>query len=960
MPLRTALCAHVILLLASLAGAAGLAHASDLDEFKVKREQVFEFAQQPAVTRNGDHIVVTFESKGYCDATVAIEDNDGRIIRHLASGVLGKKAPPPFQKDSLKQQVVWDGKDDQGKYVDDKDSHQVRVSLGLKPEFEKNLYWSPYKRFSQGSPLMTATPEGVLVYEGLGCDSVKLFGHDGKYVRTVYPFPANKLEAAKGLDWKDFPQGFRLPWKQSAYQQTLLTSGDNANWFDQLGRKGHGATGMAERGGRIALAYLKLNRLGLDGTTGGLELTGGKTCIELQLRREGPPLQVGPTSVAISPDGKTAYLAGYATRHPRNFETYHVVQSIPFDGSGDAKIFAGEFGFKDGRATGEGNAPGKFTNATSVDCDEQGRVYVSDYMNDRIQIFSPDGKVLKEVKVARPALVRLNRKNGQMYVFSWCMPSWHYQAANPKNEPITVTKLGPFEDPKQLAKFKIPGDDGKDLVFGRYGTYTGLPTELFYTAEIDSWTEPPTIWFVSDCRNDAELGVHGGNGGRTTPYEACGIRIFKEKGSKLEKIADFGKTTVEEVVRAKPPSNAIQHCYVNPVNGKLYLAEADSAPTVKASGYWLEIDPESAKIKELKLPFNPVDAAFDLNGYAYLRNTNVIVRYDSRTWREIPWDYGEEFEAIGRDGGIGGHSTPVISGLVLPSQSPVCYHQGGINVSPKGYVIASCAYRYTGISGMVGESTVDLKSMASLGKPYTPRMYPGRVFSSTSPCIHVWDTHGKQVYEDAVPGVHQVDGVAMDRDDNIYFMHTATRMLDGKPYINSMSETLTKMRPKNGKIISAGGAQIPVPPGQEPKQPMAGKGVWIENAEWYYGGVGYAGFNASQAGGGCACWFSRFALDYYARSFVPEPHQFGVAVLDSAGNLVLRIGRYANVDSAGATSAVPLGGDEVGLFHPLFTGTHTDRRLFIADYGNGRLISVKLNYYADQTIKLKDIADQAK
>ena len=43
----------------------------DLDEFKVKREAVFEFARKPVVTRAGDRITIEFETKGFCDVTVA-------------------------------------------------------------------------------------------------------------------------------------------------------------------------------------------------------------------------------------------------------------------------------------------------------------------------------------------------------------------------------------------------------------------------------------------------------------------------------------------------------------------------------------------------------------------------------------------------------------------------------------------------------------------------------------------------------------------------------------------------------------------------------------------------------------------------------------------------------------------------------------------------------------------------
>jgi len=89
------------------------------EEFRIKRSGPFEFAQKPAVTCNGDAVTIAFASKGWCDVTVAIENIEGRIIRHLASGVLGNNAPPPFQKDSLKQSVVWDGNDDAGDYVGD-------------------------------------------------------------------------------------------------------------------------------------------------------------------------------------------------------------------------------------------------------------------------------------------------------------------------------------------------------------------------------------------------------------------------------------------------------------------------------------------------------------------------------------------------------------------------------------------------------------------------------------------------------------------------------------------------------------------------------------------------------------------------------------------------------------------------------------------------------------------------
>ena len=133
--------------------------------------------------------------------------------------------------------------------------------------------------------------------------------------------------------------------------------------------------------------------------------------------------------------------------------------------------------------------------------------------------------------------------------------------------------------------------------------------------------------------------------------------------------------------------------------------------------------------------------------------------------------------------------------------------------------------------------------------------------------------------------------------------------------------------------------------------------TWVKGAEWMYGGVGYGG-----QGGSCTCWHARFHLDYFARSFVPEVRRYRVAVLDAAGNLILRIGRYGNVDDGkpldakgGPPHPRSVGGDEVPLSHAAYVGVHTDHRLYVHDAGNGRILSIDLNYHTDERIDVKDV-----
>jgi len=942
------------------------AWAADLDEFKVKREEVFEFAQKPVVTRSGDRVTISFESKGFCDATVAVEDAQGRIVRHLVSGVLGPKAPEPFQKNALKQAVVWDGKDDRGYYLDDKDSLSVRVSLGLQPQFERTLYWSPKKRYGS-LPIPVAAPEGVYLGDGKGVDFIRLFDHEGGYVRAVYPFPSAKLKEIEGLDWHDFPQGYRLPRKGGLYQCTLLSSGTSWNSGNYgTAMVGTAATAMAVHDKRLALAFQYLNRLTTEGGgESGLKLRGPRTGLTVKSVADALDVDVGPSSAAFSPDGKTLYLTGYLWTSGSwmcKADCQHAVLALDFEKDAEPRVFAGD------RAK-HGSDETHFRVPTSVACDPQGRVYVADFLNDRVQVFEASGKLVGTVSTPKPTKVCVHQRTGEIWVFS-------YEVSGVPNDlakqylpspsiPHTLSRFSALPEAKRLSAEPFPMGPTQTMGFEVTGHH--------FQVELDSWAKEPTVWVTGRKHHarTAEYGFYGGFGNFDADQSVwkAGVRLQRQVNGKWEPVRVFGDDAQKEVLQVPPPAHNIQHLTVSPLSGKLYLGEADSGPTIKACNSWLEIDPATGKMKVVRLPFNAMDGAFDLNGMVYLRNTDMIARYDFATWREVPWDYGEERRELGNDGSIHGHSTPAISGLKLPSTSPVCYHQGGLHVSARGNVVASCAYRFMGISR--GDAARSMKGPEEYA--YRPRLYPGRVSNSTSPCLHVWDQHGKLKYEDAVPGVGQCDGVALGRDDSIYVMHAPTRVHDGKPYFDHMSETLMKIRPGAGKVISStDGAPIPLPKEDAPKRPpdllsTRHGSAWAEGAEWQYGGVGFAGFNMHGAGGGCACWFARFALDYFDRSFAPEPYQFRVAVLDSGGNLILRIGQYGNVEDGrplvaegGPKATRSLGGDEVGLVHACFVGTHTDRRLFISDIGNARILSVKLGYHATETVALKDVPDSTR
>ncbi len=872
-------------------------------EFRVKRETNFEFAQKPTVSRKGDKVTIAFETRGFCDVTVAIEDAEGKILRHLACGVLGDNAPPPFTKGSKKQALVWDGKDERGRYVAkssaDYSNIRIRVSLGLKPRFERHLLWSPERRImsvirwgngeSALAQLMCAGPEGVYVYDGGMVDHLRLFDHQGRYVRTIHPFPSDKLDDLIGVAARTFPQtGRTLPYKGGNYQSTLLTSGSSSRG-EPLGQLfGVAATAMAVQGKRIVLAHEKLNRLGTDGSTGGLPLEGGTTGLRSSL----------PRSAALSPDGRTLYLTGYMriSGFAGNSQAHwhHGVARMDVAKGKKPEVFAGKLSDK---LKDSGSKPGRFKAPVSVACDARGRVYVADHFNDRVQVFDPAGKHLKSIPVHRPAEVGVNPHNGDLYVFSWTQEAYGMFRPSSGGALYSVTPkmmhFGPFDDPVVKAEYALPRRT--------HGT------RMNSRAVVDFWASGrhgPTVWLSA-----------AGSAPRL-------MRMDPEK-KVLTPVRRFAQNEIGGY------NMSAAHLAVNPKTAELWMTRGKSAVVV---------DPATGRARTVSLPIQAHRIAFDMQGHAYLRTkggNSLVARFalsDSDRFREVPFDYGETY------GGLIG---------VLHFGSNLHSTGQELSVSPLGHVLASFYVGKIQYSGRAqGHALADRKRFLKNWKPWKPTIFEGR---GGNLAVRVWKENGKVLYRDAVRGTGPLHGLFMDRRFNLYIASESTR----RGYFDKMICTMLKMKPES-HVLST---KAVVPLKTKPDRPFdthshahLGKSWW-EKAEWFYGGVGWGGkLNYT-----CHCPNFNPTHDYFARSFVPETQHYSVAVLDSEGNLVLRIGQYGNADDG-----VPLldskppqpnrraiGGDETALFRPTHLATHSDRRLFIADGGNSRIVSVKLGYHTD-------------
>lgn len=897
------------------------------DEFKIKRENIFTFKTEPKIVDENGVAKISFETNGFCDVTIVIEDEGGKIIRHLVSGVLGDKAPEPLQSKSKSQVVVWDYKDDAGIYPLNIEKLNVRVSLGLKPQFEKSLFWSPEKRINREcATLVQPCSKGVLTFEGEGRDQLKLYSRQGEYIKTIYPFANKDIEKIKSLSFKEFPQdGKSLPLKfGNKHFSTLLKIGPNYSSFpegrssDHSGNKyERAATAMVVHGDKIGLLGTKLAILTLGEDFENVIIEG--------------PFLGGARSAALSPDGKWIY-----------YSIGNVVKKIAFQKDGVAELFVGNANGKFGKGDKE------FDGLASIACDGKGRVYVADYCNDRIQVYSDKGELLKSIKFNSPNKIDVDPQTGDIYVSSWLV------VLSPNtNTPGPATPelfhLGNFDNPEVKNKYKLPLIGYVTNVFMNEGN-----GETF-NVKIDFFDKEPIFWVLP-----GRIGTNSekwmGRGLKVDSSEASSMKLFKADGKNLKVVADFGPRITTSVKRFIPPVIARQRLYVNPANEKLYIAEGDSG-VMKSFQALVEVDPETGKTNVVRIPVTSEDLCFDHTGLIYLRTGFEVVRYNPVTWKEIPFDYGIEAEKVGFEG----HGPTTISAIKLPTIGlPGQFHLGGMAINHKLNLIVSC---YNSKIMLGPEQFVEgLNIKKNGGGQYLPINYPGRVSYAE---IHMWDRQGKILKEDIFPGLGLTDGLAIDNDDNIYALVDGARIIDGKPFFDPCSETLVKAKPNQVKVLSdSKRVEIPLPIASKPKRdPDIRSGsignAWFEGAEWMYGGVGFAGFSVGYAPA-CACWNARFATDVLKRSFAPEITHYSVAVLDSSGNLILRIGQYGNIEDGmplvkegGPKNPVSIGGDEVALFHAAYVASHTDKRLFIADGGNSRILSVKLGYHEQKINSIK-------
>jgi hypothetical protein len=176
---------------------------------------VAEFAEAPTADRSGDMVIITFGVKAPIDVEVSVIDAEGRIVKHLAAGMLGDNSPPPFSP-GLKQKLTWDGTDDAGRPAAG-GPYRFRVRLGMKARLHRTYGWNGHWLADLNG--MVCGSDGVLyvVHSGVWLPHrrtwlISAFDRNGRYDHQAFPGPAGlPREKRAGWPWVARPDGVEVP-----------------------------------------------------------------------------------------------------------------------------------------------------------------------------------------------------------------------------------------------------------------------------------------------------------------------------------------------------------------------------------------------------------------------------------------------------------------------------------------------------------------------------------------------------------------------------------------------------------------------------------------------------------------------------------------------------------------------------------------------------------------------------
>jgi hypothetical protein len=447
------------------------------------------FTAKPTVAKDGDKTKIAFTVSAPTDVEVAVLDKDGKVVRHLVAGVLGGQQPPPEPlKAGLSQSLEWDGKDDSDKPAGG-GPFKVRVSAGMKPAFDGFLLENPAATWvihaltvgSNGQVYLFAPYSTTTGF--LGAESIKVLSREGKYVRTVAPFPANIApEKVKALGAFQTPSGEAIP---RVHHYTF-------GFYPVSCAKPAGSSPAVDSRGRLYWVGRGpvLVALDADGGVSSPTYAGPALFPDIKDLALANKWQYGTErpALAVSGDEKHVYLSGLNLadlKNPRPVpRPVPCVFRVNIETRGPAEPFVGTLG-QPGTEKGLLTAPRGLAVA-------KGLLFVGDRGADRIVVFNEaDRAYVGEVKVKAPDTIAVDPATEAIYVCSVV------DGQKPSSE---LVKIENYRSGKELYRLSLAKMSSRLAV-----DVAAKPVRIW--AAVDRWAEPGGLACIEDAGD--KFAIHG-------------------------------------------------------------------------------------------------------------------------------------------------------------------------------------------------------------------------------------------------------------------------------------------------------------------------------------------------------------------------------------------------------------------------------------------------------------------
>ena len=837
------------------------------------------FTKKPTATRTAaGGLQIDFAVSAATDVAVFIENKDGKTVRHLVAGVLGKNPPSPLKADSLEQSLTWDGNDDYGKPVAG-GPFRVRVAVGMKPQMDGLMLDNPSATGTVSALAVGPTGEAFVFHTDPTCNGnmgghkIKVFDRTGKPLRTIWPMPANlPADRLKAVGVFQTADGKLVP---------RLHNYETLSFYpDPIANRGRSLPGFSsptvDKRGRLYWVALG-PRIGCVDKDGGVPYPTlfSEPVLKIKGLRSANQYAHGfdRPSLAASSDGKWLYLSGLTTgTGVKDAVPVPAVFRINIDTLGEAEAFLGD-------PAKPGSDDSTFSSPRGIAV-ANGLLYVADFDNGRVMAFKESDKSLAgKFDVTRPDTLGVDPATGAIYV---CSPTY-----GPDGKPAGA----------KLASDLIKFDGlktGKELYRTALPKAGGNPWDYEHRIAVDASAKPVVIWLPG------------------LSYTQQLIRL-EDAGDKFTVAADPRDT---KTMWAEGPRDM----NVDRVRDELYVKVNPEK--------WLRFNEKTGQ--PLK-PFAP--------GIGSSANGTQMVPF--RDGNLYTWSWGIGFLLFDNDGkkiNWPGTSKPLIplGGIMCfqerhlevlsPEEMLIVlnpqWHYEKYDKAPTPLDILfpdgnKPAGVKTGLATSIGVIGPDGKLKRTViwqcMPGATPRVDPkGNIYLA-----EIIKPEGKSYPDFFADGLESLDKA---NGKTNYGAAWWTSYVYG---------SIIKFPPTGGAVwLNKANKPTPNVLGEPPADLLAKPKVKVrthlgynpiseaelQGAEWFHFGFSPYSCWSTTSTDTCMCEGARFDVDPFGRVFYPNVGQFRIEVLDTNGNELTTFGQYGNEDAGRFSPQIPQieGGEDCG------------------------------------------------